>query len=117
MRKSRIVVSLAALAFAALPTLALAATWSDAPLVDTHCATKDTVKANPDSHTRDCDLMCEKHGYGIFADGKYLKFDAEGSAKALAALKASDAKDHIRVNVTGEIDGDMIKVSSLELAH
>jgi hypothetical protein len=108
--------AVAVLALAALPALAAAETWSNAALVDTHCATKAKVAQDPDSHTRDCDLMCEKNGFGIFAEGKYYKFDAAGSAKAAEALKSSKADDHIRVNVSGELKGDTIAVSSLELA-
>ena len=108
--------AVAVLAFAALPALAAAETWSNASLVDTHCAAKDKVAKDPDSHTRDCDLMCEKNGFGIFADGKYYKFDKAGSEKAVEALKASKQDDHIRVNVTGTLAGDTIEVSSLELA-
>jgi len=111
------VVRISLLVLLALPGLAFATTWNGAALVDTHCATKADVAANPDSHTRESDLMCQKNGYGIFVDGKYYKFDAEGSKKALSALKASDVKDHVRVDVTGELEGDTIVVSSLELAH
>ena len=48
-------------------------------------------------------------------DQKFLKFDAAGNAKIVAALKVSDKKDHLRVNVDGEVQGDMLKVTSIKL--
>jgi hypothetical protein len=33
-----------------------------------------------------------------------LKFDAEGNKQIVAALKSSDKKDHLRVDVTGDIE-------------
>lgn len=88
--------------------------WKGVSVIDTNCLEK--VKADPDKHPRSCALQCAKSGYGLLtSDGKYLKFDAAGNEKALAALKASDKADHLRANVTGERDGDTIKVSSLTL--
>ncbi|HLF57318.1 MAG TPA: hypothetical protein VI942_10780 [Thermoanaerobaculia bacterium] len=107
-----------AFALAALlaPGAIFAAEWSNVTLVDSHCAQKANVKENPDSHTRDCMLMCEKNGYGIYtSEGEYLKFDAEGSKKAYDLLKASDKVDHLRVNVTGEREGDTLKVSTIAM--
>lgn len=101
-----------ALALLALP--AAAATWKNVSLIDQSCSVK--AKANPDAHARDCALQCSKSGYGIYTtDGKYLKLDAAGSDKALAALKASTKKDHLRADVTGEVKGDVVMVSTLEL--
>ena len=97
----------------AMPAFA-AETWTNVPIVDTLCASK--VKADPDAHTRACALQCEKGGYGIVTqDGTYLKFDSAGNAKAAAALKASKKTDHLRVTVTGDREGDNIKVSSLSM--
>jgi hypothetical protein len=44
-----------------------------------------------------------------------LKFDADGNTKMTAELKASKKTDHLRVNVKGNVDGDMIKVDSVKL--
>ncbi len=104
-----------AILLAAMPALAAAeTTWKDVVLVDGHCAAK--IKADPDSHTRSCALECAKAGYGILtADGKYLKFDAEGSAKAKQALEASTKPDHLRVTVVGEMENNgRVKVDSLK---
>lgn len=104
------------IALSGLPALALAASWEKAPLVDHMCAEK--VKGDPDGHTTACLIKCANSGYGILgSDGQWLKLDKGGSDKALAALKATKKKDHIRVNVTGERKGDTIEVSTLALAE
>lgn len=98
----------------ALPGLCAAETWRDVALVDNNCVAK--VKANPDAHTKDCALKCADSGYVVVtAEGTVLKLDAKGSEEALAALRASSKKDHLRVTVSGDRDGDMIKVTSLKM--
>ena len=92
----------------------LAAEWKDAALVDVQCSTK--AKADPDSHSRQCALGCSKSGFGIYtSDGKFLKLDTKGNEQAMEALKKTDKKDHLRVNVKGQQSGDTIKVESLSL--
>jgi hypothetical protein len=102
------------LGMCALPALGAVQTYSNVAVVDVNCAAK--VTADPDSHTRACALKCEKSGFGIVtSDKQFLKFDAEGNAKIVEALKASDKKDHLRVNVTGDLQGDTLKVTSIQL--
>jgi hypothetical protein len=100
-------------------------------LIDQMCSSKAEVRivSGPrleggmivaEAHTRECALApaCQKSGYGIFTwDNKFLKFDAAGSRKALAALKASKKEDDLKVEVSGELQGDTIKVSSLKLVE
>ena len=89
-------------------------TWSHAALMDTQCATK--FKDNPDKHDRKCALQCQKAGYGIYTqDGTFLKLDQAGNQKAIDALKSTSQTDHLHVTVTGERQGDTIKVASLKL--
>ena len=98
----------------AMPAFALAASFHNAPVVDVQCSKK--AAANPDAHTRDCALQCAASGFGILTkDQKFLKFDAAGNAKIVEALKASTKKDHLRVNVSGEVEGDTLKVTSIQL--
>ena len=98
----------------ALPMFATAETWSNVSIVDTQCSKK--AKADPDAHTRDCALTCAKSGFGILdKDGNYLKFDAKGNSEATKLLQGSTKKDHLRVNVTGEKQGDVIQVQSLTM--
>jgi hypothetical protein len=98
-------------------------------LIDQQCSSKAEVRivSGPrleggmivaEAHTRECALMpaCQKSGYGVFTyENKFLRFDEAGSRKALAALRASKKEDYLRVEVTGEIEGDTIKVASLKL--
>jgi len=60
------------------------------------------------------DARLRKSGYGVStADNKYLAFVAAGNDQAVAALKTSKKKE--KVKITGEVDGETIKVSSLKL--
>jgi len=98
------------------PLMAMAATESfqNVALVDVNCSKK--VAANPDAHTRDCALKCAASGFGILtSDSKFLKLDAAGNAEVVNALKASQKKDHLRVDVKGDVEGDTLKVSSIKL--
>jgi hypothetical protein len=93
---------------------AFAETWKNVPVVDNNCAQK--VKADPDAHTRDCAMKCAKAGFGIVtSDGQFLKLDSAGNDKVVSALQKSDKKDHLRVTVSGEKQGDTIKTSSVQL--
>ena len=105
---------LALLGLFALPAFGATQTFTDVPVVDSNCSKK--VADNPDSHTRACALKCEASGYGVItSDKKFLKFDAEGNKQVVVALKASDKKDHLRADVTGEVQGDTLKVTSIKL--
>ena len=110
----KVFTSLLALGLLALPAFGETKSFNDVSVIDVSCSKK--AAANPDAHTRQCALACEKSGFGIItADGKFLKFDADGNAKAVEALKASKKTDHVRANVTGDVQGDTLKVASLEL--
>jgi hypothetical protein len=98
-------------------------------LMDVHCSSQARERLIPggqlvggvitaEAHTRACDLKpeCQRSGYGVFTyDEKFIKFDAAGNRKALAALKASKKLDDVQVEVTGVMKGDTIKVESLKL--
>jgi N-acetyl-beta-hexosaminidase len=100
----------AAFAAALFSTLALAETWNGT-LVDVMCKGKDLS-----SHTKKCALGCAKSGYAVvLSDGKFLKLDEGGNAKALAALKASSKEKDLKVTVNGKLDGETIQVDSLNL--
>jgi hypothetical protein len=99
---------------AALPAFVYAESWNDVTVIDSQCSLK--AKANPDAHTRSCALQCAKSGFGIIdKDGQYLKFDAKGNQQALKLLQESNKKDHLRVDVSGKLEGDVIQVESLKL--
>ena len=102
------------LGLCAIPALAAVETYKDVSVVDVNCSKK--VAADPDSHTRSCALKCAASGYGIMTQDKhFLKFDAEGNTRIAEALKASDKKDHLRVDVSGDVQGDTLKVTSIKL--
>ena len=97
-----------------LAGIASAETFKNVPVVDSNCSKK--VASNPDSHPRDCALKCQGAGYGVItSDQRFLKFDAAGNQEIVTALKASEKKDHLRVDVTGDVQGDTIKVTSIQL--
>jgi hypothetical protein len=102
------------IAIVALPTFAAMQTWKNVTLVDAMCA--DKIKADPDKHTTQCALQCGASGMGILtAEGDFVKFDDAGSKQAIAALKATKKKDHLRATVVGERSGDTIAVQSVTL--
>jgi hypothetical protein len=105
---------LSLIALLTTPLLCAAETWTNAPLVDANCAAK--VKNTPDAHTRNCALQCSKSGFGILTeDGTFLTFDSQGNQQALSELKNSQANDHLRVTVSGDREGDTIKVTLLKM--
>src|ERR1017187_5153061 len=88
---------------------AFAETWSGT-LVDVMCNGKDLA-----GHTTKCAVSCAKSGYGlVLADGKFVKFDEGGNAKALAALKSTNKEKELKAKVTGTLDGDTVQVESVE---
>src|SRR5579884_883343 len=115
-----------------IPAVCFAASASAADvkgvLMDKQCSYKAETHVAPGprleggivvaySHTRECALMpaCQKSGYGVFTyDQKFLAFDEAGNRKALAALKASKKEDDLLVEVTGDIQNDTIKVTSIK---
>ena len=92
-----------------------AETWKGVALMDASCVMKKDVMAHPQNHPRSCALQCSKAGYGAMVNGKFVKFDKKGDALAVTALKKSEKKDHLLANVTGEMKGGTIQVSSLTL--
>lgn len=102
------------LGLAAMPAFAAATSFENVPIVDVSCSKK--AAADPDAHTRTCALACVKGGFGIVTkDHGFLKFDAAGNAQIVEALKATSEKDHLRVDVNGDVEGDTLKVSSIKL--
>jgi len=112
----KLAVALAAVAAFALAAPGLAETWTHVTLVDTNCSKK--VAADPDAHTRDCAIQCAQSGYGILtAEGSFLKFDAEGSKRALEVLRAAERADHLRVDVTGTLEEGVLRLESIRMSE
>ena len=85
-------------------------------LIDQMCGgeVKDAAKAA--EHSKECALMdhCASSGFGIFANGKYVKFDAEGSKKANALVEKTKKEKDITIVAEGTLDGDTLTVASLK---
>jgi hypothetical protein len=110
----KILTSLLTVGLLASTALAETKTFNDVSVVDVACSTK--VAADADSHTRDCAMKCQKSGFAIVtSDKQILKLDAAGNAKVLEELKASKKSDHLRVNVSGDVQGDTLNVTSVKL--
>jgi len=79
-------------------------------LVDKHCSGADMA-----THGKGCVLSqkCLDSGLGVFADGKFIAFDKDGSAKAKAALDKSKKDKGAKFKVTGTVTGDTMKVSKI----
>ncbi len=91
-------------------SVGFAETWNGT-LVDVMCKNQDLA-----GHTTKCAISCSKSGYGlVLADGKFVKFDESGNAKALAALKASKKEKDLKAKVSGTLDGETVQVESVEL--
>ncbi len=67
-------------------------------------------------HTKECCLMdaCAKSGFGIYANGKFIKFDKEGSDKAKAFLMALKKEKDLKVKVKGKMAGNVFVLASIE---
>src|SRR5579863_2539010 len=116
-----------------LPGLALAADQPSTTstvqgvLIDKMCSYKAETRIVPGPrlaggiitiypHTRQCALMpeCQKSGYGVFTyDQRFLPFDEAGYHKALAYFEQAKQEDDFRVEVAGEIQGEVLKVTSI----
>jgi len=89
---------------------ALAETWTGS-VVDVMCKGKDLA-----NHTKSCNVSCAAGGFGlVLPDGKFVKFNEQGNAKALAAIKATAKEKDLKAKVTGSLDGEVIQVASIEI--
>ncbi|MBX9690650.1 MAG: hypothetical protein K2X27_28300, partial [Candidatus Obscuribacterales bacterium] len=112
------------LAGTATPGLALDGRWAGF-LFDRSCADNAKAQGIADaeflhSHKKECALNegCSKDGYAVYSKGKWLQLDKKGSELARKMLSSSSTKEGHFVVVSGSLDKDQIKVSSLkELAQ
>lgn len=89
-------------------------------LLDRSCA--DNMKTLVDyqdmikAHKKECALNdnCSKNGYSIYSKGKFLQLDKKGSELARDLLKTTKTKEGHFVVVTGSVNKDEIKVTSLK---
>jgi hypothetical protein len=119
------------MAFLALSLLAAAADNKPAPntngktkvsgfLVDVSCAEANAKKGAEwgAKHGKSCLTMedCQSSGFAVLTpDNKVIKFDAEGNKQATTLIKNTNKDKDWRVTVTGNLAGNTIAVSSMEL--
>ena len=95
-------------------------TWSGY-LVDKNCgeqiAKKEQSKAMAmgKKHSVACGLdeACMASGYGIIHEGQFVKFDDAGDTMAAEYLKNLTKKNDVLVEVSGTLDGSILKVSKI----
>jgi hypothetical protein len=87
-------------------------------LIDDHCAANFMKKDNPTDaaakHKASCAIKCAKNDDAKFVlihAKKELKLDQNGQKLAMDYLSKPDAKTN--VTITGEVNGDEIKVESI----
>ena len=89
-------------------------------LADWNC-TERMVKGGREKTLKDdpgCSLMknSDRSGYGLITrDKKYYKLDDAGNNIARLLLKNTPHKDNLTVVVSGDIDGDTIKVTNMTM--
>jgi hypothetical protein len=91
----------------------------DGYLVDVSCATDNA--ATPDknfraAHTKDCMLMedCAGSGFALLtADDKIIKFDDKSNQLAKSFIQGSKKDRDFKVSVTGKLQGDKLRVESI----
>jgi len=102
-------VGIIALATAAL---GLAESWTG-KLIDGNCK-QDPNASSKESPSASCAPTASTKVFAIqTADGKVFRLDNAGNMKAAAALKNDPSKTS--VTVSGSLDGQMVKVDSIDL--
>jgi len=88
-------------------------------LVALACAAEDGQQPGFGAkHSKDCLQMpdCVNSGYGVLTDDKKVfKFDKAGNDQAKKFIAELKKEKDIKVNVTGSVTGDSMKVSKIEL--
>lgn len=96
--------------------LALADTWNGR-LVDANCTSQDKA-------AKECDAGANTTAFLLVVDGKAYQLDDAGNRKVLDAMKSradraadpnSPKRTSVLAKVSGDKDGDTIKVSTVEI--
>jgi hypothetical protein len=94
-----------------------AASTTSGWLMDSHCYA--AYKSHPGDHPSDCFLKCATSGKTVGiedAQGQFHPFNEQGRARAIAAVEASQRKDHLWVTVkTAAASGPGLDVVALSL--
>jgi hypothetical protein len=88
-------------------------------LLDKSCADEDGKKPGfAAKHQKSCLQMkvCAQSGYGVMTeDLKYYTFDKNGNALAAKLIAGLKKTDEIKIDVSGDVQGQSIKVAKLTL--
>jgi hypothetical protein len=104
--------------FTFLAALTVPAATLQGVIADWNC-TPDMVRdgrAKVLRQKRNCSMMknYNREAYGVITvDKKYYRLDDHGSKLARQLLANTPDKDNLKVIVTGDIDGDTIKVTNM----
>jgi hypothetical protein len=100
--------------------LPLSAAQIQGYLADWNCV-KDIVKNGEEQtfqHRKSCSLQdnYKRSAYGLITDDKkFYRLDTAGNKHALELLPKSPKRDTLHVVVTGDVDGDVLKVTEMSL--
>ncbi len=89
-------------------------------VIDRSCADQ-VVKIGREKTLKErheCSLMHHyvRSGYGILTDDQhFFRFDDAGNKKVLELLRNTPDKDNLKIIVTGDVEGDTIKVSQMSM--
>jgi hypothetical protein len=104
--------------FTLLAALTLRATTLQGIIADWNC-TQDMVRdgrAKVLKRKRSCSMMknYDRDAYGVITiDKKYYRLDDNGNKVARQLLANTPDKDNLKVVISGDIDGDTIKVTNM----
>jgi hypothetical protein len=109
-------------AFTLIVVLSASAFAADAAvkgyLVDVACiARKSRRPESLTTHSKSCMKMpsCNSSGFGILTEEKqFIKFDEDGNEKARKFLSETNVDHDFKVIVSGNMDGDKLKVIKIE---
>jgi hypothetical protein len=87
----------------------------DAMCGDVLAKKKKDVMLKASKHTRMCGLAeaCAASGYGIFTEGRWVKFDTKGNTIAKAALEKSTKEKNLLFTVTGQMKDGLFVVAKI----
>src|SRR5258708_29836268 len=99
-------------------SLSFAENWSG-KLIDYACHERAAKAPAPAAKTPGesaCAASATTTSFGIqTSDGMVFKLDAAGNSKAAAAMKSDANKGKDQVSISGTLDGQTVKVASIDL--
>ena len=95
--------------------LSYAESWTG-KLIDAPCHDRSLPPGQSKSPAESCAATSSTTSFAIqTADGKVYKLDASGNAKAANALRGNPDSKDASVTVSGTMDGQTVKVDSIDM--